>query len=427
LEKDLSFAVDLALAPHTGKIREALVASLQAKAPKTRLWAARALLCLDESHAKANELFQASAASADAKLLVETSNFIGLARLTSPQAIEYLGRLLKHRDPSVRESAAGAAITMGRSARDLAPALIALLETGENAKGQYYCPFVIGLPQGGNLALMALESLKEQAKPAIPAILARFAKANDEDQLTMLACLASIGHKDDACLATVRKTLKSDKSNLKLAAACTLLHLAPADREATGLLKKALANDATKNLAIEICQRFGPPSREIARSLLPMLDDQKEDVRINATHALARIGPPAAESVPGIEKLLAKEEDHMTHTFQSTQAAAHALAKIRGKEAAAALLRVADSKASGARYAIMYLPDLGDDLPPTALAVLVRAIESDDRPKDVAAIALSNLGERARPVRRDLERLLEEPTAGWILDTALRRIPAKPR
>jgi hypothetical protein len=72
----------------------------------------------------------------------------------------------------------------------------------------------------------------------------------------------------------------------------------------------------------------------------------------------------------------------------------------------------------------MYLPDLGDDLSPTALAVLVRAIESDDRPKDVAAMALSNLGERARPVRRDLERLLDEPTAGWILDTALRRILA---
>jgi hypothetical protein len=190
------------------------------------------------------------------------------------------------------------------------------------------------------------------------------------------------------------------------------------------LLKKALANDASKNLAIEICQQFGPPSREIAASLIAMLDDKNENVRISATRALARIGPLAAEAVPGIEKLLAKEEDGMTHTFTSTRSAAYALAKIRGKEAAAALLRVADSKASGARYAIMYLPDLGDDLSPTALAVLVRAIESDDRPKDVAAMALSNLGERARPVRRDLERLLDEPTAGWILDTALRRILA---
>ena len=117
----------------------------------------------------------------------------------------------------------------------------------------------------------------------------------------------------------------------------------------------------------------------------------------------------------------------MTHTFHSTQAAAYALAKIRGKEAAAALLRVADSQASGARYAIMYLPDVGDDLPPTTLEVLVRVIKSDDGPKDMAAIALSNLGERARSVRRELESLLDDPAVGWIIDTALRRIPANPR
>jgi hypothetical protein len=427
LEKDLSFAVDVALAPHTGKIRKGLAAGLQAKASKARLMAALALLCLDESHAQANAVLQASAACADAELLTETSWVIGVARLTSPQAMAYLGRLLKHRDPKVRESAAGAAITMGPSAGDLAPALVAFLETGENARGTYCYPFAIAFPQSGNLALMALVSLKEHAKPARPAILGRFVKANDEDQVAMLACLASIGHHNDACLAVVRKSLKNGKSKLKLAAACTLLHLAPGDHEATELLKKALADEATKNLAMETCQRFGPPSREIAASLLPMLDDSTEDVRINATLALARIGLHAVEAVPRIEKLLATEEDHRTHTFQSTRRAAYALAQIRGKEAAAALLRVADSRASGARYAMMYLPELGDDLPPMSLAILVRAIESDDRPKDMAAIALSNLGERARPVRRDLERLLEVPEAGWILDTALRCIPVDRR
>jgi hypothetical protein len=76
---------------------------------------------------------------------------------------------------------------------------------------------------------------------------------------------------------------------------------------------------------------------------------------------------------------------------------------------------------------MMYLPKLGDDLPPTTLAVLVRAIKSKAEAKDIAAIALSNLGERARPVRLDLERLREDPDVGWIVDTALRRIPANKR
>jgi hypothetical protein len=47
--------------------------------------------------------------------------------------------------------------------------------------------------------------------------------------------------------------------------------------------------------------------------------------------------------------------------------------------------------------------------------------------KATCGIILTNLGERARPVRRDLERLVEDSELGWILDTALRRMPAKSR
>jgi HEAT repeat protein len=451
-ERNLSVAVEHALAPHTAKIREALLGSLQSKAAKSRLLAAEALLSLDVSHAKANKVLEASAASVDTELVTEICGFIWVAHLTSPQAINCLRRLLKHRDMSVRHEAASAVITLGRSARDLAPDLVAFLETGKDAEGSYSYPFAEAMPRDGNLALMALESLKDHAKPALPTILARFAKANDEDQVAMLACLAHIGHQDDACLALVRGCLRSEKSKLKLAAACALLHLVPCDQEATDLLKKALADRATTTRvldldqafggasthpAVEMCKRFGPPSRAIAASLLPMLDDQTEDIRIHATLALGRIGPLAREAVPGLEKLLAREEDAMTHTCSSTRAAAIALAQIGGKEAAA-LLRVADSNASGACWAMLYLPDLGDDLPPNALDVLVRALQCNDersqtstialyKRHQVAPIALSNLGERARPVRRELERLLDDPEIGWIIDTALRRIPENPR
>jgi HEAT repeat protein len=427
-ERSLPSATGLALAPHTARIRQALAASVtREKRSETRLMTALALLSLDEGHTEANKALQAGAASADAKLLASASHLIGLAHLTTPQAIDFLGRLLKHRDPAVREAAAGAVITMGTSARDMAPALIAYLETGDSANGQYSPPLAITIPQSGNLALMALESLKEHARPAVPAILVRFEKANADDQVAMLSCLANAGHNNEACLAAARKSLNSKKANVRLAAACTVLHLAPGDRKATDLLKNALADDATRDLAVKTCQQFGPPSREIAASLLPMLNSDTEEVRINAMYALGRIGPSAAESVPGIEKLLATEEDAMTHTFRSTSAAAGALTNIGGKAAAAALLRVAESKSSGARYAILRLPELGDGLPPAALAVLVRIVDSDDPLKEPAAIALSNLGERARPVRHDLQRLLDLSDVGWTLDTALRRIPAAPR
>lgn len=425
VEKNLSLAVDLALAPHTEKIRKALLASLRAKSPRVQLMAALTLLSLDERHVKANEILLASATSADAELLGETSHWIGVARLATPQVIEHLRQLLQHRDKSVRHKAVGAVITMGPAARELTPAVMRLLKTGKDAEGAYSYPFAMALPQQGNLALMALESLEEHAKAAAPALVTRFPKANTKDQITILGCLGNIGLKDDACLAIVRKCLENEKPNLKLAAACTLLRLAPADRQATDLLKKALADETTRSLVVGMCQRFGPPSPEIVATFVSMLDSKNENTRIEATRALAQIGPHARQAISAIEKLLAKDEDGRTHTFQSTRAAALALSKIRGKEAAAALLRVADSNAGGARYAMIYLCDFGDDLPPNTLAVLVRAMEKEDGPRDSAAIALCNLGERARPVRRDLEPFLEVPEIGWIIDTALRRIPAK--
>jgi HEAT repeat protein len=449
-EKDLARAADSALSPYTAKIKKALGANLMAKPAKTRLNAAAALLALDSSDVEANKTFQAGMASADPELLWRTSQLIAQSRFTSPQAIGELGRMLKHRDRSVRETAAGAIITMGTFAKDLAPSLIEFLETDKAAEGEYYYPFSIGEPKTGNLALMALESLKEHAKPAVPAILNRFDKANVRDQVAMLAYLANVDQKDAACVALVRKALQSENPNLKLAAACALLHLKSGDRAATDLLKKALA-DETKwkrgpdeqertsrfreeferdetisSLAFKMLQRFGPPSSEIVRRLVLMLGDTTEEMRFNALFALARIGPPAKEAVPVITMLLARPDDEIQHNYQSTEAATYALAKIRGKEAAAALVRVADSKASGALYAMKYLPELADDLPPNTLAVLVRAIQKENGSRVFAAVALSNLGERARPVRREMERLLDDPEVGWILDTALRRMPVQP-
>jgi HEAT repeat protein len=423
-EKDLALAVQRALAPDTARIQHALRAGLPAETRETRLMAGLALLSLDESDAAASEALRASSESADVGLPAQTAEMIGLAHLTTPQATQCLGRLLKHRDPRVRESAAGAAITLGPAARDLAPDLIAYLDTGENARGSYSHQGLLAPPQTGNLALMALEALQGNAKPAVPALVARFENSNDEDRIAILACLAKAGRKDATCLAAARRCLQGDSQKLKLAAACAVLHLAERDPSATEIVKAALAAEGIRKLAIETCQRFGPPSSDVAAVLVPLLDDQAEDVRISAMYALGAIGPHADKAVPAIEKLLAKEEDARTHTFLSTRAAARALASIRTERAVAALLRVAGTKVGGARYAILDLPKLGDVLPPSALDVLVHATEPADPRRAVAVVALSNLGERARPVRSALERLHEDPEIGWIVDTALRRIPA---
>jgi len=438
-EKNLFKAADRALDPHTGKIRKRLAVGLSAKSNKVRMYAALTLLSLDETHPKATEALKSGRLSENAALVSKACQLIGFAQLASPQAIDYLRKSIRHRDVDVREEAAGAVITMGKSARKLVPALIDYLKTGNDAHGSYHYPLTIGLSDKGNLALMALEAMGTHGEPAVPTILSLFPKATEADQLAMLACLASSGSTDDACLTLVRRAVDHEKPKVRMTAACALLHLAPGDRQATKLMKQAISDKATQKLAVEVCQVVGPPSKEIAASLLPLLDSKGEDERISGTYALASIGPAAKEAVAKIAMLLGRDEDGMKHTFRSSRAAAHALGKIGGKEAAEALLHAADSKgspwkASGARYAMIYLPVLADDLPPTTLALLVRIMEGKDRQKDrdaifltileeMAAITLSNLGERARPVRRDMERLLDDPQVGWILDTALRRIP----
>lgn len=434
-ESDLSQATKLSLAPYTGKIKEALTAGLKAKSKQTRIRAAALLLCLDANEAKANEMLRAYETSEDEKLLEEAFYIIGAGQLTSPQAIDFLAHMLKHPNKSVREAAAGAAITMGTAARDLAPALVAFLETGKDAEGEYFYPFAIAMPARGNLALMALENLREYAMPALPLILKRFARANEDDQIAMLACLAQIGKQNDACLKIVRSALHSDKNKVILASACALLHLVPEDHGAVELLKQALAKEVSRDPALESIWRFAPPSRDLVKCLLPFLNQKNQGLRESTLRVLARIGPSATQAVPAIEKLFAlKAED----IHWEPQVAVNALAAIRGKDAAAALLRIADARGDLARYAaaqfaLVYLPELGGDLPPNAPALLIRAIEKDDKPKELAnyfgsnktfaAIALSNLGERARSVRRDMQRLVNDPEAGWILDTALRRLP----
>lgn len=426
-DKRLSHSVENALSPNSQLFKQRLVEALKAKDTDTRRCAALALLGIDESHAQAREALRSIVATAKAEMLNDICSHIGRAQLAEPTMIRLLGQMLEHRDARVREAAAGAIITLGTSAREAVPALVRYLKTGKQAEGSYSYPFAIALPGTGNLALMALDALGEHAAPALPTILELFPKASARDQLAMLSCLASIQSKDDACVALIRGLFDSEDKKLKLTAACTLLHIVPGDRHATEIMQKAVRNNSTGKLAVEVCQDIGPPSPEIAATLLPMLDSAVEDIRIEATHALARIGPCAEIAVPAIEKLLAREEDGTTHTFLSLQAAAYALGRIRSKEATAALLRVADSKASGSQYSFEQVRHIRDEHVPRLLPVLVRALGKKEGPRDSAAIALSNLGERASPVRRDLERFVDDPEIGWIIDTALRRIPEKAR
>jgi HEAT repeat protein len=143
-------------------------------------------------------------------------------------------------------------------------------------------------------------------------------------------------------------------------------------------------------------------------TLTGLLADDDEDIRIEATLALAQAGSAAAMAVPGLEKLLTKKADAQKHTFLSHQAAAYALMKI-GKAGAPALIRATGTRSGDPQDAILNLGLLGKDAPPEAVDCLIRILETGERGgcgygrRSLAAIALGSLGEHARRARQALE------------------------
>src|SRR5262249_18758964 len=175
------------------------------------------------------------------------------------------------------------------------------------------------------------------------------------------------------------------------------------------LVKDALQSkeNDVRSQALQVCIEVGPKSPSLVAALRALLGDDNEYTRIGASEALVRIGPGAAAAVPDLEKLLTKAPDGLRHTFLSHSAAAHALSAV-GKEGAAALIRATAPGSGGRTFAIHALGFLGREAPPAAVECLSRILSSKAEEGDArfhAAIALGQLGERARSARRVLEAI----------------------
>src|SRR5262249_55621737 len=149
---------------------------------------------------------------------------------------------------------------------------------------------------------------------------------DDEEKAECLACLAKIGPAAKLALPAVEKELQSQSMIVRVNAACTLLSLAPPNRRAIVVLKDGLTNKnkigvkgpllsacekEVRELALEAWPAAGPQSETLVRLLLPLLEDDTEQIRIMATYALGQMGAGAADAIESIEKLLMKQDDHM--------------------------------------------------------------------------------------------------------------------
>jgi HEAT repeat protein len=166
--------------------------------------------------------------------------------------------------------------------------------------------------------------------------------------------------------------------------------------------------------AAETLGKMGPRAAPAVRSLVAALSDQSMAVQLESLLALEHIGPAAREAVPGLVRVLEKNEKNNEKLYIGAIAALGAIGRD-SQEAAPALTRFLKgndpvlSAAAGLALARI-LPEESEELK-TAIPILVRSLKSPQLAvRHEAALALGNIG---RPAVEPLVEVVKAESKDW--------------
>jgi HEAT repeat protein len=262
----------------------------------------------------------------------------------------------------------------------------------------------------------------------------------------------------DSSVKTLAESLKDENEHVRSAAAQGLLDLKPprellapimaemmaeknpmvranvADalaslgEAAVPRLIRALENDNTQGLAVEVIRRLGPKAKDAVPKLILELDDTDPEYRREVEFALAAIGPDAKEAVPALIKHLGTEETKVRYV------ACYALGNIgpAAKDAVPALQKnlQGDDKflKMASVWALLHIQPQDEPLKKVAVPLLIGALTDaeTDFAKEEAAIALGAIGlPEAIPAIPELEKLAKEtesPDVRQAAEGALKKL-----
>jgi HEAT repeat protein len=194
---------------------------------------------------------------------------------------------------------------------------------------------------------------------------------------------------------------------------------------------KALENDATQGLAVEVIRRLGPKAAEATPALALELKDPDAAYRREVEFTLAAIGPGAKAAVPAlIERLTDEKEDpHVRYT------AIYALGKI-GPAASAAIDPLRKNFASDDKFlkiasvwALLHIQPEDKPLQVMAIPLLIKALEETDKDlvRQEVSAALGAIGAPAKAAIPMLEKTAQEtesPVVRAAAEDALKKIRA---
>jgi HEAT repeat protein len=347
-------------------------------------------------------------------------------------AVPALAKLLQNEERlDVRREAILALAAIGPAAAPAVPELTAALDCVE------------GINTG--VAAFALGSIGPDAKAA-EAKLKELAEAEDAPVLRQTVCLWALAkmNPDDeamqqAAIPKLIDALKAPEQMVREAAARALIDLDP-DPEFTRPLMQDLMAEASPEVLNEILlalaslgekavprlievlkvpeararaagviARIGPVAAPTVPGLIDALGDENPRTRSEILLALAAIGPDAKEAVPAITKALADPEPKVGY------AACFALGSI-GPDAIAAKADLQKNLAAEDQFLAMTSAwalaqiDAGcDETCKSSVPVLIKALDEPDADTRVhAARALGKLGPRAKDAVEALKELQED-------------------
>jgi HEAT repeat protein len=281
-------------------------------------------------------------------------------------AVAPLAEALGDSEAGVRIRAARALGTLGAAA-DLAgkvvEALVDVLKSGE-------APARVA-------AAEVLEGLREEARPAIPALLERLADREGSTRFVAAWALASIDSTQaGGALPVLREALSHDDSSLRRKGAQGLGCLGAAATDAAPELVAAMADPkpGVRQAAAWALGETDLASADVLSALRKSLDDPHDPTRINAASSLVVLRAGAADVLPALLAGLKHSDD---------------------------LLR---------KRSAWSLGEIGGDLGKAAVAPLAEALgDSEADVRTNAARALGKLGAAAEPALPALRRAEEDP------------------
>ena len=386
------------------------------------------------------------------------------------EATESLVEGLSSDDNLVRTQAAEALGTIGTTAQDAAPALVEAMNTDNGqvraaavealgkigeAAADVAVPSLVHVLRGDDswvsaLAAEALGEMGESADQAVPALMRSLQHSNALVRGNAARALAKMGTSAASARSALEATAGDEDGGVRSQTIRALRSIGKPTPQTERIVLGGLADPdpLVRAAAVEAVGEWGETSTSLVASLLPLLEDANDQVKVQTIQVLPRLAGATSEIVQALSRCLLEDDSSLVK-----EQAAAALGRLGAlaKEAGPALLRTIQTgevsvRLEAIRAVAMIHPDetlaalatgikdsdgairkvasagwmLAEVIPAEVVPVLVEALHDPDvQVRANAAHALARLEELPPEAIPPLIECSADPSEGLRINAAL--------